>query len=166
MNLQAAEYERESNPVDMVEHVACINDWSFNRNGEDEISIEVAGDWTGYMISFSWMEEYEALLLASAFDITIPKERAQEATRLLSMVNEQLLAGHFDLSQSEGWVMYRQTLMLNGGAEPTGQQLEALLANGLEACERYYQAFQLVMWAGYDARQALESALFETVGNA
>jgi len=56
--------------------------------------------------------------------------------------------------------------MLNGGAIPTGEQLECLMVSALEACERYYQAFQFVVWAGYDAEKAIEGALFETHGSA
>ena len=36
----------------------------------------------------------------------------------------------------------------------------------IESCERYFQAFQFVVWAGKDAVEALEGVLFETVGEA
>jgi hypothetical protein len=36
----------------------------------------------------------------------------------------------------------------------------------MEACDRYYQAFQFVVWAGKSAREAMDSALFETAGEA
>ena len=62
--------------------------------------------------------------------------------------------------------MFRQSLLLSGGAEPTSQQVEVLLNSALEACECYYQAFQFVVWSGTPAREALASALFETQGNA
>jgi hypothetical protein len=166
MSLHEVGFGREINPLDMVEQVACFNEWAFDRNGDDEISIAITGMWSDYYVSFSWMEEFEALHLACSFDLKIPAKRSSEAAKLTTAINGQLLIGHLDILQGEGLVMYRQALMLNGGAEPTGQQLEFQLSGGLEACERYYQAFQLVVWAGYEAKQALESALFETVGNA
>ncbi len=166
MDLLGVELERQINPVDMVEQVAAFNDWSFDRNCDDEITILVTGVWTQYQVSFSWMEDREALHLACAFDMKIPRERQNEATRLLSLVNEQMLIGHFDLLPGEGVVMFRQALLLNGGVEPNSAQLECQLASGLDACEQYYQAFQLVVWAGYGAKEAIESALFETEGNA
>ena len=61
--------------------------------------------------------------------------------------------------------MFRHGLMLNGTVA-TPSQCEALLRAGLEACERYYQAFQFVVWAGKDSRQALISTMFETQGQA
>jgi hypothetical protein len=81
-------------------------------------------------------------------------------------VNEQLWIGHFDLWSTEGVVMFRQALLLSGGAEPNTSQVERLLVTAIEACERYFQAFQFVVWAGKDAAEALEGVLFETVGEA
>ena len=34
------------------------------------------------------------------------------------------------------------------------------------SCERFYQAFQFVLWAGKSAREALDAAMFETSGQA
>ena len=41
-----------------------------------------------------------------------------------------------------------------------------LLSSALDACERYYPAFQFVVWAGEGAREAMEAAMFETAGQA
>lgn len=159
-------FERQSNPVDMIEVVAASNDWTFERSGEDEIAMTVEGRWADYHVSFSWMEEFEALHLACAFDLKIPDARVNEVIRLLSHVNGQVLMGHFDLWRQEDVVIFRQSLLLAGGAEPTNQQVEVLLSSALEACESYYQAFQFVVWSGMDAKKAMEVVLFETVGEA
>ena len=86
--------------------------------------------------------------------------------QLVSLVNEQLWVGHFDLWSAENVVMFRHALLLAGGAEPTHAQCETLLKAAVEACERYFQAFQFVMWAGKSAREAMDSVLFETEGEA
>ncbi|MFZ1813614.1 MAG: YbjN domain-containing protein [Rhizobiaceae bacterium] len=166
MSLMELELDRELNPVDMIEQFASFNDWEFERSGDDEINITVAGVWADYSVSFSWMEDFEALHLACAFDLKVPERRTGETMKLLSLINEQLLIGHFDLWSNEGVIMFRQALLLNGGAEPNGEQLECLLSSALDACERYFQAFQFVVWAGKPAQDALEGALFETHGNA
>jgi hypothetical protein len=160
------ELERQSHPVDVIEHIAALNDWTFERAGDDEITISVTGGWSDYHVSFSWMEEKEAIHLACAFDLKVPEPRIVEVMRLLTMVNEQMWIGHFDLWGSEGVVMYRQTLLLSGGAEANSQQVESLLSTAIESCERYYQAFQFVVWAGKSAGEALDSVLFETAGEA
>jgi hypothetical protein len=166
MELLEIEYSREAHPVDVIEHVATHNDWAFERSGDDEIAITAQGVWSDYQVSFSWMEDFEALHLACAFDLRVPESRIVEVTRLLSLINEQMLFGHFDLWEQEGAIMFRQSLLLAGGAEPTSQQVEVLLSSALEACECYYQAFQFVTWSGTTAKDALASVLFETVGNA
>jgi hypothetical protein len=166
MNLLEAEIARDSNPVDVIEQVAHANGWSFERTGEDEIAISVAGTWADYHVSFSWMEDFEALHLACAFDLKVPEARALEVMRLLALINEQMLFGHFDLWEQEGAIMFRQALLLAGGAEPTSQQVEVLLHSALEACECYYQAFQFVIWSGTSARDALSGVMFETFGSA
>jgi len=63
-------------------------------------------------------------------------------------------------------VIFRQSLLLAGGAEPTNRQVEVLLSNALDSCEAYFQAFQFVVWSGMEAKSALDAVLFETVGEA
>ena len=166
MSLTDFEQERQSNPVDVIEQIAALHDWSFERAGEDEITVSVAGGWCDYHVSFSWLEEKEAVHLACAFDLKVPDQRQLEVVRLLSGVNEQMWIGHFDLWESEGVVMYRQVLLLSGGVEPTAAQVERLLLTAVEACERYFQSFQFVVWAGKGAPEALQTVLFETAGQA
>lgn len=166
MSMLDVELERDANPVDFIEQLAGLNDWVFERSGEDEITITVVGSWCDYHVSFSWMEEVEALHLACAFDAKVTNKHRGEIIRLLALVNEQLWMGHFDLWAEEGVVMFRQSLLLSGGVEPTHQQLEALLSGSVEACERYYQAFQFILWAGKSAPDALAGTLFETIGEA
>ncbi|MAB00597.1 MAG: hypothetical protein CMN87_01535 [Stappia sp.] len=166
MSLIDIDFERPANPVDTIEHIAAINDWTFERSCDEEITISVAGSWCDYHVSFSWMEDIEALHLACAFDLKVPEPRRTEVVRLLALVNEQLWMGHFDLWNREGVVIFRQSLLLAGGAEATSRQIEGLLTNALDSCERYYQAFQFVVWAGKSASEAIDTALFETAGEA
>jgi hypothetical protein len=166
MSLIGITQDTRANPLEVVERVASANDWSFERAGDDEITILVRGKWTDYQVSFTWMHTIEALHLACAFEFKVPERVRGEAQQLMAMVNEQLWVGHFDLWQQDGLVMYRHALLLAGGVEASNHQCEALLSIGLDACERYYPAFQFVVWAGKPAREALEAAMFETAGEA
>lgn len=154
------------NPLDVVERIASGNDWSFERAGNDEITILVAGRWSDYQISFTWMHDLEALHLACAFDLKVPDRRRSPVRDLIAMINEQLWIGHFDLWSKDGMVMYRHALVLAGGLSASGTQCQSLLSTALEACEGYYPAFQFVVWAGQEAREALDAAMFETSGEA
>ncbi len=158
-------FQRLSNPVDIVEQLACFNDWAFERSTEDELTLSVAGTWCDYHISLNWRDDLESLHLACAFDVRVPDPRLAEIYKLIANINEQLWLGHFDLWTQEGLLMYRHGLILNN-TDPTPRQCEALLQAAMEACERYYQAFQFVIWAGRDAKEALTSTMFETEGRA
>ena len=54
--LHELEPDRNVHPVDIIEHIAAINDWSFERQDTDEISISVRGAWSDYHVSFNWMD--------------------------------------------------------------------------------------------------------------
>ena len=157
--------ERAHNPVDLVENIATMHDWAFERSTEDELSLCVAGTWSDYQISLNWRGDLEALHLACAVDLKVSDSRLTEVYRLMATINEQLWIGHFDLWRSENLLLFRHGLMLNG-ADPTVAQCEALLHSALDACERYFQAFQFVIWAGKSAEEALTNTMFETEGQA
>ena len=161
-----AELDRPSNPLDLFERLAALNDWTFDRDSEDELSVSVTGGWSEYHVAITWLAEVEALHIACAFDLKVPERRRGEVLQLVGLVNEQLWLGHFDLWSSEGVVMYRHALLLSGGAEATDEQAAALIKSAIDACERYYQAFQFVVWAGKTAKEGLEGAMLETAGEA
>lgn len=158
--------ERAEHPVDIVERVASRNAWSFERSDADEISIAITGGWAEYHANFTWLEDMESLHLGCAFDLRVPDGRRAEVLKLIAHINEQLWVGHFDLWPSESVVMFRHSLLLTGNIMASGEQCQALLNIATQACERYYQAFQFVVWAGKTARESLNSAMFDTVGEA
>jgi hypothetical protein len=158
--------ERSEHPLDVVERFAAHHDWLFDRAEQDEMSVAVSGGHTEYRLAFTWIADVEALHVACAFDLKVPQRCHADILHLISMINEQLWVGHFDLWQGEHVVMFRHSLLLTGGAEPNQSQCQMLLKAATEACERYYQAFQFVIWAGKTPRDALDSVLFETKGRA
>jgi hypothetical protein len=166
MSLIEITEKRRANPLEVIEHMAASNDWSFERPSDDEIAILVRGKWTDYRISFTWMADIEALHLACAFECKVPDHCRAEVLKLLSMINERMWVGHFDLWFEDGLVMYRHALVLTGGLAASAGQCESLLSTALDGCESHYPAFQFVVWAGKTARDALDAAVFETSGHA
>jgi hypothetical protein len=157
---------RNEHPVDTIERLATFNQWSFDREDEDEISISVMGIWSDYDIAFTWLDEVEALHVACAFDLKVPQPRRADLASLIALVNEQLWIGHFELWPNEGLVLFRHALLLAGGAELNHRQCQSVLAAAVEACERYFQAFQFVVWAGKSGHEAMAIAMLETKGEA
>ncbi len=164
--LTQSDCDRAEHPVDIIERIAALNHWPFERTHGDEISIAVAGRWTHYSVAFTWLEDVEALHIACAFDLTVPEARRAELAALASLINEELWIGHFDIWPNDGVVMFRHALLLSGGAELNIQQCQSAFAGVVRACERYYQAFQFVVWAGRAGREALAAIRLETQGQA
>ena len=166
MLIVPAESTRAEHPLDVVERFASEHEFAFDRDHEDEIAISTRGALAEYHVAFTWLEEVEAVHIACAFDLKVPERRRAEVLNLVSLINEQLWVGHFDLWSREHVVMFRHALVLAGGAKANGRQCAALLDSAVEACDRFYQAFQFVVWAGKSANEAFEVAIFETEGEA
>jgi len=166
MSLIDFSQQTRCNPLEIVERIATSHDWSFERAGEDEITLLVEGKWSDYQISFTWMFDIEALHIACAFEFKTSEHVRSEVQQLVAMVNEQMWVGHFDFWAQDNLLMYRHALVLAGGMAASGRQCEVLLSTALESCERYFPAFQYVLWAGRSAREALDAAMFETAGRA
>jgi len=154
------------NPLEVVEHLATSQLWDFERASDDALNVVVQGKWANYRILFAWMNDTEALHLACSFELEDPARSNAEIEHLIPMINSQLWVGHFEFWPTERLVLFRHTLVLSGGAHPSHRQCEVLLSAALDACERYYSAFEFVVSAGAAAREALEAAMFETTGEA
>lgn len=157
--------ETPKHPIDLFERIATGHDWTWDRAMPDELTLVIPGTWTQYHVSLNWRPDMAALHMACAFDFKCPPNRVKETYRLVGQINEQLWLGHFDVWTEEGLVMYRHALPLNG-TTAVPAQCEAMLHAALDACERYFQAFQFVVWAGKPSREALASVMFETEGQA
>lgn len=166
MALIEATRDHRDSPLDVVERMAAGNNWPFERAGEEEIGLVVTGRWTNYQVSFTWMTDIETLHLACAFDMKVPELRLTDVQKLIALINEQLWIGHFDVWTQNGVIMFRHALVLAGGVVASGRQCEAVLGTAIDTCERYFPAFQFVIWAGKSAREAMDSAMFETTGQA
>ena len=162
----AADLQTAINPLDMIEAILMDDDLPHDRVHEQELHVAVQGHWCTYHLTFSWHEPLESLHLACSFDMRAAREKREELTNLLALINEQLWVGHFDVWSEDGTVIFRHGVMLQGAAEVTNEQCAALIQMPIDACERYYPAFQFVVWAGKSATDAIRSSMFETVGHA
>ena len=146
-----------NDPLGVVETLAQNNDWRFERDAQDEISILVTGKWTEYQVSFTWFPETEVLHLACGFEMKVAPYRLNEVKELISLINEKLWVGHLDLWPREGIVLFRHSLLFPGDIRPTSTQCALLLQTAVDTCELHYPAFNFVLWAGKSARESLDA---------
>lgn len=155
-----------SSPLDVIEQIVAANDWVFDRPNDQEIAVHVPGRWCDYNVFCAWNEAADAMHFTLAFDTRVPKERRSAVHELLAMINDKLWLGHFAIWQEEGLLAYRHALPLRGTLGPTPEQVEDLMTSAIADSERFYPAFQYVIWGGKPPGEALTAAMIETVGEA
>jgi hypothetical protein len=154
------------NPIDLVEQIVAANEWTFERAADDELAVEIAGRWCDYRLFFAWREDASALHFSCAFDMRVPKQKRAPVHGLLAMVNEKMWLGHFDLWSEDGLPIFRHAMLLRGTSGATSEQIEDLVNVALSESERFYPAFQFVIWGGKSPEDAVAMALIDPVGEA
>lgn len=160
------EFGDDPNPLDVVEQIVSANEWLYDRTAETELAVTFSGTWCDYHLHFSWNAMPGALQVVNAFDTRIPEARRTDLFTLLGLINPQVWLGHFDLMTEERFVMFRYVMLTDGAEEATPERCESLIEVAVEECERFYPAFQFVLWGGHSPEAALQAAMIETVGEA
>lgn len=62
--------------------------------------------------------------------------------------------------------MFGHALLSVGGVSISGSQCKAALGSALDTCERYYPAFQFLVWADKSARELLDAIKLEASSGA
>ena len=153
-------------PLDIIEEVVNNQGWHSNRVCEEEITTAYRGQWCDYSLHFAWSDEIYAINFTCAFDIRVPKRKNAAVNNLLALINDKLWLGHFGVWQDEALPMYRHAFPLRGVDNLMPQQVEDLLDNAITACEKFYPAFQYVIWGGKDPEQAIAASILEPIGEA
>jgi hypothetical protein len=155
-----------TNPIDLVEEIVLANEWAHDRASEEEMVVEVSGRWCDYRLYFVWQEEISAMHFSCGFDMKVPKARKSPVYELLALINEKLWLGHFDIASDDHSPAFRQAILLRGALGASVEQIEDLVDIALSECERFYPAFQLVVWGGKTPDEALTGAMIDPQGEA
>lgn len=153
-------------PIDTIETLVSAREWSFERFGEDEIAVEIAGRWCDYRLFFAWHEEAAAVHFSLAFDMRVPLDKRNAVGALIALINERMWIGHFDLWSDSGLPMFRYAFLLRGTNGPSCEQVSELVAIAIEESDRFYPAFQFVIWGGKSPADAIACAMVDPVGEA
>jgi len=154
------------NPLDLVESVIMDRDWVFDRPADGELIAEVSGVWCNYRVWFNWQEDSGGLTLSCALDTKFPKAMIFKIHSLMALVNEKIWLGHFEINSEDASVVFRHSLLFRDGVGTTHEHLSELLDIAVNECERFFPAFQSVVWGGKSASEALALALFDTIAEA
>lgn len=156
----------EIHPIDIVEALAEHRDWDFDRMGDDQIAMQVEGQWRTYSLTLAWSAGDEVLRLLCTFEMDPPEGRMAELHDLLNRVNDQCWTGAFTAWTEQRLMVWRYGLVLAGGQVAGPEQIDRLISTAVAACERYYPAFQLCGWGDRSPVDALQVAICEAYGRA
>ncbi len=160
------QHEAAANPLDLIEQIASANDWHFDRPSDSEIAAEVPGKWCSYGLYFRWSGEISAMHFTCAFDLKAPAPVKPALYELLALANERLWIGHFGLDGDDGTASFRHAVLLRGATGASCESLEDMVDIAITECERFYPAFQFVLWGGKTPGEALAAAMLDCAGEA
>lgn len=166
MALSEQYLEDDIHPIDIVENIAAYHDWDFDRIGQDQIAMAVEGQWRTYSITLAWSSYDETLRLICTFEMEPPAERLPALYETLNAVNDQCWAGAFTFWAEQKLMVWRYGLVLSGEQVASAEQIDTLINAAVMSAERYYPAFQLVVWGGRSPADAIQVAIAEAYGRA
>ena len=153
-------------PIDIVEHIAEHHEWDFDRVADDQIAMAVEGQWRTYSITLAWSPADETLRLICTFEMDPPEERKAELYEVLNATNDMCWAGAFAYWQAQKLMVWRYGLVLAGGQSASAEQIDTMIRAAVLSAERFYPAFQLVVWGNEAPERAMDVAMAEAYGRA
>ncbi|MES2698662.1 MAG: YbjN domain-containing protein [Pseudomonadota bacterium] len=153
-------------PVDMLAALFEAHGWSNEFVNDDEVCAEIPGSWTTYQVRAVWRAEDRVLQLLCLPEVRVTDDKLPAARELLALINEQLWLGHFDLWSQGGVLLFRHAMMLGDDGLLSLTMAQNAIDNAIAECDRFYPAFQFVLWGDKSARDALDAALVDAAGEA
>lgn len=158
--------DRATNPLDILEQIIASNEWAFERRSDGEMAAEAPGKWCDYGLHFSWSHEISAMSFTCAFDLKVPAEARDKLYELLALANDRLWIGHFGIEAEDGVPVFRHSVLLRGAQGASAESLEDMVDIAITECERFFPAFQFVLWGGKAPAEALAASMLDCVGEA
>lgn len=153
-------------PLDMLAALFEARGWAYESVSQDEMTAEIQGSWTTYQVRAIWRSGDSVLQLLCLPDIRVAEGKRAAAFELLALVNEQLWLGHFDIWSQGGMLVYRHGLLLGDEGLLGLDQAQGLVETAIDECDRFYPAFQFVLWGDKSPQDALTSAMVDAEGEA
>jgi hypothetical protein len=158
--------EDDAAPVEMLAALFEARGWPCEMVSDDEMSGEVQGSWANYQLRAIWRAEDRVLQFLCLPDIRVTDDKRSAAYELLCLVNEQMWLGHFDIWSNGDVLLYRHGALLGEEGRLSLDMAQSLVEIAIDECDRFYPAFQFVLWGDKSPRAALEAAMVDAAGEA
>ncbi|MBL8656011.1 MAG: YbjN domain-containing protein [Altererythrobacter sp.] len=157
--------EDDAAPLAMLAALFRAHGWPCDT-GQDELSGEIQGSWAKYQLKCLWRADDNVLQVIALPDIRVADDKRAGAQELLALINEQMWIGHFDMWSNGGTLLYRNATLLGDEGLLSLSQAQALVETAVDECDRFYPAFQFVLWGDKRPRDALAAAMVDAAGEA
>ena len=139
-DVEVQEERDDGAPIEVLEQYFEARGWACERTAEGEIVASAIGSWAQYELRGVWRPEDQVLQFLAFPDIKVAPEKAGAIFEALSLINEQLWLGHFEMWSGSGLVVFRHSTILDA-REDEGlslEQAEAIAEAAVEECERFF----------------------------
>ena len=145
---QSEDTEIGVDPLDVVEHVLNAENLAFDRTDDGDLAFALTGDWKDYELWFAWRPEADCLQLCLSLDVRIAKSKRAAAYELVSLINQRVWLGHFEVWPEDGEIVFRHAMALSTGDRPTLAQAASMIDAAVESADRFFPAFDFMKKGG------------------
>lgn len=153
-------------PLEVIEHVLTAENLAFDRTDDGDLAFTLTGDWKDYELWFAWRPEADCLQLCLAMDVKATPSNRASMHELISLINQRVWIGHFEVWAEDGEVVFRHALALPDGERPTLAQAASMIDAAVEGADRFFPAFDFLVNGAKSPDEAMAACMFETVGQA
>ena len=159
-------YDEVSNPLDAVEDLFHSYEWNFQRKTNDEIHVDVAGQYDTYHLTLLWDEESNCLQFIAQYSFPIHQDNSHVAAEALMRMNERLWLGHFIICPKTHIAALRHTSLFRGFFHGSGaEQIEDLIDIAIKQAEQSFPVFDwLAQMITEQDNSPLDLVLMQTQG--
>ncbi|MEO5351242.1 MAG: YbjN domain-containing protein [Magnetococcus sp. YQC-3] len=156
---------RDDNPVGLVEEYIINQDWNAERSSEHELWAELPSQWGNQRLWVVFHEDTGFLQFNCYLNLKIPARQTAPAAQTITLMNERVWLGHFEIWSEEQVPVFRVVLPLRKVALHE-TQLEDVMTAIQDETERFFPAIQWVVWGGKTPEESIAAAIVETEGEA
>ncbi len=150
-------------PINLLEEIIISKNWVFERPIEDEIYIEVPTKYSNLIIQVSWLKKSERIEIKSFFYIKMDFSNNIEIYKLLNLINKKIDYGHFIINDLK-YPTFKNSIIIKESKNIKFDFLKEILNYAIIQSEKFFPIFQLVLWGGKKAEEAILFFDFQTEG--
>jgi hypothetical protein len=129
--------------------------WPFEENN-GLLATPVTGEAGNWMAYFVPREDDEQLLVYARLPVTVPPDRVPAVATYLTLANDGLAIGNFEMAMTEGQVRFKTSIDV-GGADLSEPLIDHLFLANIVSADRYLPGLEAVV-AGTDPAEAVAAA--------